>query len=430
MKIKRTLPFKLAILVFTSLLCITSCSKDDASRDSENLQHQDISSWQDEAVISYADLKFKLTQIDFESELSNLLKSDFIVNINTDEITEITSEDTNLYYFDVTTKQEDAESETRLLYYVTNNEIKYGLLRFSPVNPLNTSRELVGQATDNGILDLLDKDGNVEVSIETPNGFIPDDTILNRLGVPCVIIIEPIYVDCYGAACPCPDGNGTIGGWNIISSGCIGGGGGGGSTGNPPTNGNPGGGGTGSGGGNPNYGDLPTTAGGWNLFMNLLDITGPNDSLYFDSNIPQNQALIFNNFNEYETFLNNFDIHTLAPVQNADGTYTTKFIYGDLFLADLHIDVKQLLCNNITGQDYMIQQINTNLVGTKVFGMNWSGLGFDYSIEGDEATLDLYGNISYLVKTPYGDFIQTFYKHFVMKIGIYTGFPRDMYELD
>ena len=32
----------------------------------------------------------------------------------------------------------------------------------------------------------------------------------------CSITAEPIIEECYGSACPCPDGNGTIVGWISI----------------------------------------------------------------------------------------------------------------------------------------------------------------------------------------------------------------------
>ena len=430
MKIKNTPPFKIVLLLVAVIFFYSSCTQDEESVPIEENYHQDLGPVKTEEVISYSNLQLNLPQVNFENDFTALLQGEYVISIDTDRITKSTSNDETFYSLDVNTPAEDNESFTRLIYYVSNGDIKYGLVRYNPVEELNISKEIARKESFYGIQELIDSSGNVEVTSDFKRGEELDSTILNRLGTSCLITIETIIEPCYGVTCPCLDGNGMPKGWNINVSGCTNSSS---STGGTyPNNGSPNNGssGGGSGNGNPNYGDLPTTPGGWNLFMNLLNITGPNDSFYFVENIPSNQALYFNSFNEYEAFLNNFDTHTYAPVENSDGTYTTRFIFGDLFLADLYIDVKQKLCNNASGQDYEIEQIITNLVGTKIFGMNWSTSDFRYSIEGDQATIDLFGNITYNVKTPFGDFLHTNWKHFEININIFTGFPREMYELD
>lgn len=232
--------------------------------------------------------------------------------------------------------------------------------------------------------------------------------------VPCLFTAIPIWIDCYGASCPCPDGNGYLGGWDIsVSCGPAGGGGGTGSGGGDPT----GGGGNGSPHGG---GDLPTDPLEWDLFFGLLNLRGPND--YFnleDSNPYISQE--YDDFEEFETVFNGLENYEVFLINNQDGTHTTHYSF-DAGLSNINVFVKQTLRNTSNNQGYQLHSITTSHTGITL-GKEWNITHTQFNIDptNNVVSIDIWGAIGYSSYTEeIGNFSHRFV-HLSLDINIDTG---------
>ena len=165
--------------------------------------------------------------------------------------------------------------------------------------------------------------------------------------------------------------------------------------------------------------------------MFLHNISSTEDFFYLDSTIDPHPNFQFSTFQDVEDYLINDNVlESFLPIEAQDGTLITQFKYSKPFGRNLQILVKQTLCNNATNQDYQVHQITANLVGSENFGATWETYMVNYNIVGDEVTINIYGAFGFGASALGIPFGYLDHKHFRIRIGIFTGFPRAFDEMD
>lgn len=194
----------------------------------------------------------------------------YITEIDSSKIVVFESEDIITYTLKVNTTDEEFIGFTNLLIAEHNDNISVYLFKYLPsqnwINSISTENKIPYE----GIVSLLTFDGNLLATLEIIDGVSTMIEVESKSATTtCTFTAIPIWIDCYGSFCPCPDGNGAFGGYSYgISCSTTGGGGGG----NGNNNGDGiGGGGGGSGSGSGNNGDLPTDPDEWESLM--FDVT-------------------------------------------------------------------------------------------------------------------------------------------------------------
>lgn len=417
------------VLFLSFVILLSGCTKDtlvnsqDAqSTKDEDLHHQVEHIDYDKRTISFSEFKTKLRSYDQQSgidgrspdDLSFILESNYIVAIDTTRIVEFSNNEISTYTFSVTTRDQSMASFTNLIYAETAGEFSYTLVKYIPTKEWIESMKRGQKPSFDGEMELIDKFGSVISGNNSSRG--------------CSITAMPIILECYGSACPCSDGNGTIIGWQFsISCGGSGGtGGGGGGSGSGSGSGS--GGGGGSGGGN---GNLPTDPLEWDLYMFLHNLSSTEDFFYLDNTIDPHPNFEFSTLQEVEDYIINDNVlETFPPIEAQDGSIITELKYSKPFGRQLQVLVKQTLCNNSTGQDYQMHQITANLIGSQNFGATWETNIVNYNVVGDEVTINIYGYFGFGASALGIPFGYRDHKHFRIRIGTFTGFPRAFDEMD
>lgn len=279
------------------------------------------------------------------------------MEVNTERIVEFSGESVTTYTFNVKTSNEENESFTNLILFERNGQSGEIIFKYTPTTEWVNELANGNKTPFSGTLSLMSTDGDVIQTDEVIDGE-PQGKV-----APCLFTAIPIWIDCYGASCPCPDGNGYLGGWDIsVSCGPAGGGGGTGSGGGDPT----GGGGSGSPYGG---GDLPTDPLEWDLFFGLLNLRGPND--YFNLEDPNPYiSQEYDDFEEFETVFNGLENYEVFLINNQDGTHTTHYSF-DAGLSNINVFVKQTLRNTSNNQGYQLHSITTSHTGITL-GKEWN----------------------------------------------------------
>jgi hypothetical protein len=438
----RNIPKGILILLLLAQFFYTSCTQDELKAPDPIEQTHEL-----EILPAEVHLEYIKKSIDFNgfrarineisphsgisgrapTDLSFILESGYVQAVDTERITEFTKDSLSTFTFNVITSDENATSFTNLIYVFANEEVSYGLIKYTPSQDWIDAKQNGENIPFQGEISIIDDLGNELGSQNVQNGSDRLPTTISSRG--CSITAEPIIQECYGSACPCPDGNGLIIGWNFNIS-CSGWGGGGGSGG---SGGGPGGGGSGGGSGGGGTGmDLPTDPVEWDLFMNIHNISGPNDYFYFDPSLDPNQCQIFNTFYEFEPYLTDVEFGLLPPIDNQDGTFTTNFRIrlGVLGMQrDINILIKQRLKDVNIPQTYFVESVLSTYTGLTL-GSSWEMGSFNYTIANNIATIDLYGNLHYNMFIEDIGTVLIDSKHYQLQIDIYTGNPIAIIEIE
>jgi hypothetical protein len=405
---------------------LLSCQKEEATSIKEH--NHGIEQKYSKSNIDFDTFKMKFldryeNQIaDHFSPLGNKGGDDYIVEVNTDRIIEFTNDSISTYTFNVVTSDQDYESFTNLIYFERDNQVGEVIFKYSPTEEWINELANGNKAPFSGTLSLMSTEGEVIQADEVIDG-VPQGKV-----APCLFSAIPIWVDCYGASCPCPDGNGYLGGWDItVSCGPAGGGGSGGN------GGTGGGGGPGGGGGSPyGGGDLPTDPLEWNLFFDLKGIMGENDSFYLDHTLTPHPDLIFDTFEDFEAAINGFEVDNSEVIEIQDGTYNTMWTLSTSVFPDIQFIINSTLCDNGTGQQYQLNRIDAFLIGNQYVECFLELNAFYYHgvNTNNRAEIELFFDFG--VDTQVGNF--PFHisvsKHYMIEIDIYSGWLMNDIELD
>lgn len=407
-----------SIFFLFSILLFTSCQKEEKEIVEE--QGHKI-----ERNYSRSNINFDAFKVEFlekhENELSDHFSptqnkggDDYIVSVTTDRIVEFTSDSVTTYTMNVVTLDQDYNSFTNIVYFEKNNLVGEVILKYTP--SLDWVSELArgNKQPFSGDLSIMSSKGDVIQSDKIIDGIPQSRTS------PCIFGASPIWIDCYGASCPCPDGNGYLGGWDFSMSCAPSGSGGGG------TGGDPGGGGNGGTWG----GDLPTDPLEWNVFMGLTGLRGDNDSFIFnDPNINQyNSIPQFETFEDFENYMNNqvTDIYTVITPQ-LNGTHNTRTTVELGAFVDLEILINQTLETN--NNNYQLNSLLAIYTGL-VFGTSWNLEGFNYDVNDNEVVINVYGNISYNLFLSDIGILYNEYVHVQIYLNTFTGAENYVIKVD
>ena len=333
---------------------------------------------------------------------------DYIVEVNTERIVEFSGDSVTTYTFNVETSDEDNESFTNLILFERNGQSGEVIFKYTPTTEWVNELANGNKTPFSGTLSLMSTEGEVIQADAIIDGE-PQGKV-----APCLFTAIPIWVDCYGAECPCPDGNGYLGGWDVSVS-CLPGSGGGGEGGTGTGTGPGGGSGSPYGGG-----DLPTDPVEWALFMDFVSIRGENDSFIFnDPTINENNSADFENFEEFETFINSpiSDIDSnIIPLQ--DGTFNSHIIISLGLFKYLDIFINQTL--KTTNINYQIHSFNMSYSGNTI-GTNWTLANFWTSYEGNNVIIDIFGEFDYNLYFMGLGTLWEEYVHYEIVLNMYTG---------
>ena len=431
------IPKGILILLLFSQLFYTACTRDELKAPGPIEQNIEQTTEQEvlpvdvhleytKESLNFNQFKTRLSQISTTAgiegkspeDLSFILESGYVQAIDTKRITEFTKDSLSTFTFNVITSDENATSFTNLIYIVVNEEISYGLVKYIPSQEWIDAKKNGEDIPFMGEINIIDDYGNELGSQNAGDGNDQAGTTIgSRMG--CSFTAEPIIQECYGSACPCPDGNGLIIGWNFNIS-CTGWGGGSGGGGGGGTGGGGGGSGGGSGGGGTGM-DLPTDPLEWALFMNIHNISGPNDFFYIDNTIDPNQAVHFNTFQDFENDLLGFQLDEVLVIDNQDDTYTTHYSF-ETGLANVNVFARQTLKDVANNENYLVHSVVTSLSGFTI-GKAWELTQYNISLDqaNNKATIDLYGILTY---DSYISEIGIFYRrflHLTLDINMLTG---------
>ncbi|MAP80121.1 MAG: hypothetical protein CL526_03425 [Aequorivita sp.] len=387
----KNLKFYLQLFSFEIILLVfASCQKEPTAPIDA---HDHIGVHSEESRYSRSEISFNDFQSKFLNKYSNHVSNyfipsenrggdDFIVEVNTERIVEFSGDSVTTYTFNVKTSNEENESFTNLILFERNGQSGEVIFKYTPTTEWVNELVNGNKTRFSGTLSLMSTEGDVIQTDEVIDGE-PQGKV-----APCLFTAIPIWIDCYGASCPCPDGNGYLGGWDIsVSCGPAGGGGGTGSGGGDPT----GGGGSGSPHGG---GDLPTDLLEWDLFFGLLNLRGPND--YFNLEDPNPYiSQEYDDFEEFETVFNGLENYEVFLINNQDGTHTTHYSF-DAGLSNINVFVKQTLRNTSNNQGYQLHSITTSYTGITL-GKEWNITHTQFNIDptNNVVSIDIWGTIGY-----------------------------------
>jgi hypothetical protein len=416
------------VLLLSSMILLSGCSKDvlnDSGNSSgntdEELPHHVEHFDYNKRSVAFDEFQKKLSALyqkqgvygKAPEDLSFILDNNYIVAIDTTRIVEFEREGLTTYTFHVRTINESPNSFTNLIYIENDEGFSYGLVRYTPSSTWLIAMQNGESIAFDGAINLIDSYGNV---IDTNVTAGKSSSSMEGKGLPpCIFSAEPIIQACYGSACPCTDGNGTIIGWEFTIS-CSNWEGG--SSGSGGTSGG------GNGGGNGGSGtgmDLPTDPIAWAIMTNLNELKGPNDFFYFDPDINANNGLVFNTYQDFENEFNGFGLGNVVVINNQDGTHTTHYGF-DTGLATVNVFVEQTLKNPATNEDYLVHSIVTTLSGFTL-GKIWqvSQTNININQNNNRATIDVYGTLSYdSFIEGFGVYYNRFF-HLVLEINMLTG---------
>lgn len=424
-KIKHLIKPFLALLV---LVLFSSCQKEE--HEDHAVHEQNV-----EQKYEREEVPFRMFQENFldsqqETALTSYLAgnneaafSDYLLKINRERIVAFTNENVKTYTFNVVTSDTDSRSFTNLILYENDEGTGELLLKYTPTTDWIEALSKGNKKAFSGEMSIMDKNGNVQQTNSFENGVeIPGKTV-----TPCTFTVDVIWIDCYGAQCPCTDGGGYAGGWDITYD-C------------PPTSGGGGGGGPNSGGSGPNgggsgdggyTGDLPTDPVEWALFMNLKSIIGPNDSFSFDNTIDEiNSIPDFETFEDFESYMNNPISEIAVSVELLqDGTHDTRILIRLGLLADLEVFINQTLKSNMINRDYYLNSLAVGYTGMTI-GSSWETTHFDFDVDGEVATINVYGELDYNLFMEGIGTIWTEFVHYEIKIDTLTGNDISVIKID
>lgn len=287
---------------------VFACQKDEGIY--EEINQTEVHKTYQKSYITYEQLQSILKNNEnlgyFENSkqiLSSLNKSGgYITEIDSSKIVVFESEEIITYTLRVNTSDGEYQGFTNLLLAEQNDSITAYLFKHLPSENWISSLATENKIPFEGIVNLLDFDGNLLASIEIINGVSTMIEIGNKsAATPCMFTATPIWIECCGSwsCCPCTDGNGTFGGYTYGIIGCSdsGGGGSGGGSGT-------GGGGSGSGSGSGNNGDLPTDPDEWEAFM--FDVTIFIDQAFKDNTKLYGVYTDMGRASAFDNYLQNF----------------------------------------------------------------------------------------------------------------------------
>jgi len=170
------------------------------------------------------------------------------------------------------------------------------------------------------------------------------------------------------------------------------------------------------------------------LTSQLNTVLNGNDTWEFNSEINPDNAIYFDSVEEFEAMLEaeSFESANEDNYEDQDGnTHSTIKVKLGLF-ATLRIDIGQKLRNSSTNQAYQVESIETNYSGITI-GSEWEQNDFspnDVSVNNGFATIDVKGNLEFLVFFEGIGGIAADFKHYRFVINIDTGEIVSMQILD
>lgn len=169
------------------------------------------------------------------------------------------------------------------------------------------------------------------------------------------------------------------------------------------------------------------------VFLALSNLADDNDTfVYPATNIDPNNALSFNSVQEFENYLNSTTLHSGFPVVlEQDGTHTSRFQveFGVVLPINLDIYVNQILADLSNGISYSVVDVETSYTGFTL-GTSWSQVTYDYTVVGDEAIINLYGNLNYNLFLENIGTVFTDAKQYEMRVNINTGEEVSFIEIE
>ncbi len=424
-KIKHLIKPFLALLV---LVLFSSCQKEE--HEDHAVHEQNVEQKYEREEVPFRKFQENFLDSQEETALTSYLAgnneaafSDYLLKINRERIVAFTNEDVKTYTFNVVTSDTDSRSFTNLILYENEEGTGELLLKYTPTTDWIEALSKGNKKAFSGEMSIMDKNGNVQQTNSFDNGVeIPGKTV-----TPCTFTVDVIWIDCYGAQCPCTDGGGYAGGWDITYD-C------------PPTSGGGGGGGPNSGGSGPNgggsggsgTGDLPTDPLEWSIFMDLTGLLGEYDDFFFDHSLDPDPNLEFSDVSEFEDFIAPYSGATSSIIPQPDGTQNTIINISDTWGPDIRIIVNSTLCNNMTGQSFVLNSINAYLVGNNYLGflMELDGFNFRGINNENHAEIELYYTYGMDVKIGPVPIHFTQGKIMLLKMDIFSGGFRGYTEID
>lgn len=428
MKTKPLILSKITFLLMSTFLFV-SCQKEES-------EVVDVHRHSKEQNYSRSNINFEDFKANFLDKHENKIRNhflphgnkggdDYILDINTDRIVEFTNDSVSTYTLNVVTSDQDYESFTNLIYFENNNNVGEVIMKYTPTAGWLSELSNGNKLPFSGTLSIMSSDGEVMQTDEFVDG-VPQGR-----PSPCVFSAFPIWVDCHGSDCPCTDGGGYFGGWSINSScgGMTGGGGGSGGG----SGGGAGGGGGGTGGGSGNGGgDLPTDPIEWALFMKLSNMMGPEDYFILPSPVTPHPDFLFDNFNQFETFISNYSLDNIEVLDIQDGTHNTSWTLSNNIGPDIQFIINSTLCNNNTGQQYQLNSLMGFLTNNDSYGLKMNLNHFYYNGVNSNNLAEINIYFEWGIDTQIG-FIPVHImirKHYLIEIDIYSGWVMNTTEID
>ena len=160
------------------------------------------------------------------------------------------------------------------------------------------------------------------------------------------------------------------------------------------------------------------------LSNQLSNLFNGNDSWTFSNDVNANNAININSVEELENIINNESIEDSDDYIDTDGIHHSVLTVRLGVFAYLRIDISQKLKAPSTNQAYELVSIQTNYSGSFTMGSEWVQNDFeaqDFSLNGDIATIDVKGNLEFLVFFKGIGGIAADFKHYRFEININTG---------
>jgi hypothetical protein len=176
----------IAVLLFVVSMVFVGCD------DNEQLEILEKQNSFIKLNISFDQLNAKLSKYStyIESQLKVGGEDEFIINLETDNIIEFETEDTNTYTLKANTIGDDQSSFTNIIYIEKNNQLKKYLIKYIPTQEWKTQRLTNPEIPYSGDTKLLNLDGDILDQNQIIEGFsVPKNTT----GLVCYYEVVPVY---------------------------------------------------------------------------------------------------------------------------------------------------------------------------------------------------------------------------------------------
>lgn len=123
----------------------------------------------------------------------------------------------------------------------------------------------------------------------------------------------------------------------------------------------------------------------------------PNDSYIFDPNLNPNEALHFNNVDEFTEFRKGWEFISDQPIiETQEGNHITAVRLRRNALLTMNFDlfVNQILNDPINNQEYEFIEVTSEISGT-TFAHSWEQVAIEHVIIGNEIIVTVYGNLNF-----------------------------------